>query len=85
MLLVPEAARRREFEVLPAGEIDGHVRALLKVQDGCINFCSYCIIPYLRGPSRSLPVEEAVGSVEDLASQGFKEIVITGIEISPTD
>lgn len=82
VLLVPEAARRREFEVLPAGEIDGHVRALLKVQDGCINFCSYCIIPYLRGPSRSLPVEEAVGSVEDLASQGFKEIVITGIEIS---
>lgn len=80
--LVPEATSRREFEVLPAGEVDGHVRAFLKVQDGCVNFCSYCIIPYLRGPSRSLEVEEAVRTVVDLAKQGFKEIVITGIEIS---
>ncbi|MGI6576811.1 MAG: tRNA (N(6)-L-threonylcarbamoyladenosine(37)-C(2))-methylthiotransferase MtaB [Eubacteriales bacterium] len=73
---------RRDFEILPAGEVEGRVRALLKVQDGCVNFCSYCIIPYLRGPSRSLPVHEAVSSVIQLAEQGFKEIVITGIEIS---
>lgn len=73
---------RRDFEILPAGEVGGRIRALLKVQDGCVNFCSYCIIPYLRGPSRSLPPDEAVSSVIRLAEQGFREIVITGIEIS---
>lgn len=73
---------RRDFEILPAGEVGGRVRALLKIQDGCVNFCSYCIIPYLRGPSRSLPPDEALNSVMRLAGQGFKEIVITGIEIS---
>jgi len=79
---IPEPFSRRQFEELPAGEAEGRVRALLKVQDGCVNFCSYCIIPYLRGPSRSLPVESAEKSVIELAGKGFSEIVITGIEIS---
>ena len=55
---------------------------MLKVQDGCSNFCSYCIIPYTRGPVRSLPLEEAVAQAEKLAAEGYREIVITGIEIA---
>lgn len=73
---------RRTFEELPAGETDGRTRALLKIQDGCTNFCSYCIIPYLRGPSRSLPLRQAVLRAGELAARGFAEIVLTGIEIS---
>lgn len=70
------------FEILPAGVLPGHTRALLKVQDGCDNYCSYCIIPYARGHIRSLPLSAAVGQAQQLAAQGVKEIVITGIEIS---
>ena len=47
------ALRRREFEILPAGGLEGRTRAMLKVQDGCVNFCSYCIIPYTRGPGEA--------------------------------
>ena len=54
-----EALRRRTFEVLPAGGLAERTRAMLKVEDGCANFCSYCIIPYARGPVRSLPAETA--------------------------
>ena len=77
-----EALRRRTFEVLPAGGLEGRTRAMLKVQDGCVNFCSYCIIPYTRGPVRSAPLELAVKQATLLAEQGYKEIVITGIEIA---
>ncbi|MBQ4642055.1 MAG: tRNA (N(6)-L-threonylcarbamoyladenosine(37)-C(2))-methylthiotransferase MtaB [Oscillospiraceae bacterium] len=80
--LLDEALRRREFEVLPAGGLEGRTRAMLKVQDGCVNFCTYCIIPYTRGPVRSATVELAVEQAKDLAAQGYKEIVITGIEIA---
>ena len=76
------ALRRREFEVLPAGGLDGRTRAMLKVQDGCVNFCSYCIIPYTRGPVRSAPLELAVAQAKQLAAQGYREIVVTGIEIA---
>ena len=76
------ALRRREFEVLPAGGLEGRTRAMLKVQDGCVNFCSYCIIPYTRGPVRSAPLELAVEQAKDLAAQGYREIVVTGIEIA---
>ena len=79
---VDEALRRREFEILPAGGLEGRTRAMLKVQDGCVNFCSYCIIPYTRGPVRSAPLELAVEQAKQLAAQGYKEIVITGIEIA---
>ena len=56
------ALRRREFEVLPAGGLEERTRAMLKVQDGCVNFCTYCIIPYTRGPIRSAPLELAVAT-----------------------
>ena len=76
------ALGRREFEVLPAGGLEGRTRAMLKVQDGCVNFCSYCIIPYTRGPVRSAPLELAVAQAKQLAAQGYREIVVTGIEIA---
>ena len=76
------ALRRRTFEVLPAGGMAERTRAMLKVEDGCVNFCSYCIIPYARGPVRSLPLEIAVEQTRELRQAGYREIVITGIEIS---
>ena len=77
-----EALKRREFEVLPAGGLEERTRAMLKVQDGCVNFCSYCIIPYTRGPIRSAPLELAVEQAKELAARGYREIVVTGIEIA---
>ena len=79
---VDAALRRRIFEVLPAGGLSERTRAMLKVQDGCVNFCSYCIIPYTRGPVRSAPLELAVEQAKELEAQGFREIVVTGIEIA---
>ena len=79
---VDVALRRREFEVLPAGGLEERTRAMLKVQDGCVNFCTYCIIPYTRGPIRSAPVELAVEQAKELAERGYREIVVTGIEIA---
>jgi len=80
--VVDNALRRREFEILPAGGLEERTRAMLKVQDGCVNFCTYCIIPYTRGPIRSAPLEVAVEQAEELAARGYKEIVVTGIEIA---
>ena len=79
---VDDALKRRQFEILPAGGMEGRTRALLKVEDGCVNFCSYCIIPYARGPIRSLPAQQAVAETVRLADEGYRELVITGIEIS---
>ena len=76
------ALRRRDFEVLPAGGLEERTRAMVKVQDGCVNFCSYCIIPYTRGPIRSAPLNLAVEQAKELAEQGYREIVVTGIEIA---
>ena len=76
------ALRRREFEVLPAGGLEARTRAMLKVQDGCVNFCSYCIIPYTRGPVRSAPLELAVRQARELEAMGYREIIVTGIEIA---
>ena len=77
-----EAMRRRSFEILPAGGLSARTRAMLKVEDGCTNFCSYCIIPYARGPVRSLPLAEAEAEARRLVEEGYREIVLTGIEIS---
>ena len=79
---VDDALSRRAFEVLPPGGLEGRTRAMLKVEDGCTNFCSYCIIPYARGPVRSLPLDAAAEQAAALAAQGFREIVLTGIELS---
>lgn len=73
---------RRGFEWLPAGGLEGRTRALLKVEDGCANFCSYCVIPYARGPVRSLHMGEAAVQAAELRAAGYREIVLTGIEIS---
>ena len=76
------ALRRREFEILPPGGLTERTRAMLKVQDGCVNFCTYCIIPYTRGPVRSAPLEVCLEQARQLAAMGYREIVITGIEIA---
>ena len=81
-VLVDDALRRHDFEILPAGGQHSRTRAMLKVEDGCRNFCTYCIIPFARGPVRSLPLEEAARQTEQLAHQGYREVVLTGIEIS---
>ena len=79
---VDDAFQRRTFEYLPAGGLEGRTRAMLKVEDGCTNFCSYCIIPYARGPVRSLPLDQAAEEAKRLAHLGYQELVVTGIEIS---
>ena len=79
---IDNALRRRSFEVLPAGGLEARTRAMLKVQDGCVNFCTYCIIPYTRGPVRSATPELAVEQTRDLVAKGYREIVVTGIEIA---
>ncbi len=79
---VTNAALPRKFELLPAGGLAERTRALLKVEDGCNNFCSYCIIPYARGRVRSMPLDAAVAEAKRLAAEGYLEIVINGIEIS---
>ena len=80
--LVDAALKRRQFEILPAGSLEGRTRAMLKVQDGCVNFCTYCIIPYTRGPVRSAPLSLAVEQTKELAAKGYREIIVTGIEIA---
>ena len=82
VVALDRALDRRTFEALPAGGLAARTRAMLKVEDGCVNFCSYCIIPYARGPVRSLPPEQAAEQAEKLAAAGYREIVLTGIEIS---
>ena len=79
---IDKSFERRVFEVLPAGGMEGRTRAMLKIEDGCVNFCTYCIIPYARGPVRSLSLEQAVEQTRQLAAEGYWEIVLTGIEIS---
>lgn len=72
----------RSYEVLPAGVPAGRTRALLKIEDGCDNYCTYCIIPYARGHVRSMPMDTAVSEAIRLSEAGVQEIVVTGIEIS---
>lgn len=79
---VDDPFKRLKIESLPAGALEGRTRAYMKIEDGCDNFCSYCIIPYARGRVRSMPIDEAKAEAARLCSEGFKEIVVTGIEIS---
>jgi len=71
-----------EYEELPVETYVGHTRAFLKVQDGCDQFCSYCIIPYARGPVRSRDINDVIKETRSFASNGFKEIVLTGIHLT---
>lgn len=93
--IVPNAQKERlletifpEEEFLPEFNIqafDGHTRAFVKVQDGCNSFCTYCIIPYVRGRSRSRKIDEVVQEVKGLVANGYKEVVITGINVGDFD
>lgn len=74
--------KRQEFETLPAGAPEGRTRAYIKIQDGCNNFCTYCVIPYARGGVRSMPLAETARQAAELDGAGYREIVITGIEIA---
>ena len=67
---IDQSFERRVFEVLPAGGLEERTRAMLKVEDGCVNFCTYCIIPYARGPVRSLPRTEAARQAAELREEG---------------
>ncbi len=79
---IDEPFKRREIERLRAGAVDHRTRAMLKIQDGCVNFCTYCIIPYTRGRLRSLPCDEAAAEAKRLDAEGYREIVLTGIEVA---
>jgi threonylcarbamoyladenosine tRNA methylthiotransferase MtaB len=79
---VSDIMHTREFEDLKVTAYKGRTRAFLKIQEGCSQFCSYCIIPYARGPIRSRAPEDVLDEVKKLAESGFKEIVLTGIHVS---
>lgn len=93
--IVPNAQKEKLIDQMFPGEeglpefniqtFDGHTRAFVKVQDGCNSFCTYCIIPYVRGRSRSRPISEVVKEVEGLVANGYKEVVITGINVGDFD
>jgi threonylcarbamoyladenosine tRNA methylthiotransferase MtaB len=78
----PEESNLPEFNIQA---FDGHTRAFVKVQDGCNSFCTYCIIPYVRGRSRSRQVREILDEVRGLVANGYKEVVLTGINIGDFD
>ncbi len=70
-----------EYENMRLSELPEHTRAYIKVQDGCNQFCSYCVIPYARGRVRSRDMEDVLSEIKDLAAKGLKEVVITGIHV----
>lgn len=69
------------FEHLPVQEFGNRTRGFLKIQDGCESYCSYCIVPYARGPLRSIDPSEAIRSLQSLSEKGYKEVVLTGIHL----
>jgi threonylcarbamoyladenosine tRNA methylthiotransferase MtaB len=80
-LLVSDICEAREFSGFNPLKFAGRTRAFLKIQDGCNSYCSYCIVPYARGPSRSLPQMDVLKEIEILASSDYREIVLTGIHL----
>ncbi len=78
---IGEVGKQKEIARLPVSGFGARTRAFLKVQDGCNNFCTYCIVPYARGRSRSLPPDEVLNQVGVLVEQGYKELVVTGIHV----
>lgn len=79
---VTDIMKERLFEPLSIQKLAGRTRAYLKIQDGCSQYCSYCIIPYARGPIRSRAPEDVLAEVRRLAANGFREIVLTGIHVA---
>lgn len=80
--LVVDFKEKQEYEELKLDEVSTHTRAYIKIQDGCNQFCSYCIIPYTRGRIRSRDIDEIEEEVTKLVSKGFKEVVLTGIHLT---
>lgn len=78
---VSDISLEREAEGLTLESFAEHTRAFLQVQNGCDAFCSYCIVPYARGRSRSVPLEEALTGVATFAAKGYREVVLTGIHL----
>jgi len=79
---IVDIGREQEYEGLRISRVSDHTRAFMKVQDGCNQFCSYCIIPYTRGRVRSRSPLEVIREADELAAAGYKEIVLTGIHLS---
>ena len=82
MKIVRDIKHEKTFEPLTEGLPEGRTRAYIKIEDGCDRYCSYCIIPYARGPVRSRDMESIEKEAACLAENGFKEVVITGIHIA---
>ncbi|MEI8172847.1 MAG: tRNA (N(6)-L-threonylcarbamoyladenosine(37)-C(2))-methylthiotransferase MtaB [Deltaproteobacteria bacterium] len=80
-IIVGDIGQVHHFSGLSPKNFPGHTRAFLKIQDGCNSYCSYCIVPYARGRSRSLHEEEVINQIETLARSGYREIVLTGIHL----
>ncbi len=80
-MLMGKISQKKEICRLPVRHFGNRTRACLRVQDGCHNFCTYCIVPYTRGPSRSLPLEEVMDQAAIFAEEGHKEMVVTGIHV----
>lgn len=80
--IVSEIKYEKEFEEIKVDDLKEKTRAYIKIQDGCSQYCSYCIIPYARGPIRSREIDDVIDEVEKLSKSGFKEIVLTGIHIA---
>lgn len=81
-LIAVESLRQAPFEHLSVHAHEGHTRATMKIQEGCDRWCTYCIIPAVRGPIRSRPVQEILAEAESLAKAGFAEVVLTGIHLT---
>ena len=81
-IIVEDALKQREYSKEKIDSFDDKTRAMIKIQDGCDRFCSYCIIPYVRGPVKSRKLGEIKEEVEKIAKCGFKEIVLTGIQVA---
>ena len=81
VMLMGQIRRKKEICDLPVSRFRGRTRAYLRIQDGCDNFCSYCIVPYTRGRSRSLPLAAVLRQVKTFVDQGYRELVVTGINV----
>lgn len=79
---VSDIMHTHDFEDLSIKTYQNRTRAYIKIQDGCNQFCSYCIIPYARGPVRSRPEHEVIAEIQKLADDGFSEIILTGIHVA---
>ena len=79
--LVKDFCKKEPFSLMRLERFFEKSRAFLKIQDGCESFCSYCIVPYARGPYRSMEIKDVLSAIEDMAEKGYKEVVLTGIHL----